>query len=108
VAERDHYLLGFVSSHRFAEKAAYSSSVGTSVYVHVDAVGQGIGKRLYAVLFEALAVEKLHRAYAGITQPNPASVALHLSVGFTELGTYDEVGYKFDRYWRVQWFERRL
>ena len=80
VAEQDGRLRGFASSHQFAEQAAYRSSVRLSVYVHPGALGQGIGTRLDTALFDALAGEKLHRAYAGITLPNPASVALHLSV----------------------------
>ncbi len=57
---------------------------------------------------EALRREKLHRAYAGITLPNPASIALHEGLGFRSIGVYDEVGRKFDRWWSVQWFEKAL
>jgi len=108
VAEQDGRPVGYATSSRFREKQAYRSSVETSIYVHPDARGGGIGRRLYDALFAALAGEPVHRAYAGITLPNPASVALHLGVGFREVGTYDEVGYKLGRYWSVQWFEKRL
>ena len=40
--------------------------------------------------------------------PNAASVALHKSLGFTEVGTYHQVGRKFGRYWDVLWLEREL
>jgi phosphinothricin acetyltransferase len=109
VAEQDGRPVGYTSSSRFREKEAYQSSVETSVYVHEDAHGQGIGRRMYDALFAALAGERgVHRAYAGVTLPNPASVALHLSVGFRDIGVYDEVGHKFGRYWSVRWFEKRL
>ncbi|HZN55961.1 MAG TPA: GNAT family N-acetyltransferase [Candidatus Polarisedimenticolaceae bacterium] len=108
VAEEDGRVAGHVSSSRFRDKAAYGTSVETSVYLHPDKVGRGIGTRLYQALFAALAGEDLHRAYAGITLPNPASVALHVKLGFAPLGLYREVGRKFDRYWTVQWFERPL
>ena len=52
--------------------------------------------------------EDVHRAYAGITIPNEASVALHRKLGFRDVGIYREVGRKFGRYWNVQWFEKEL
>lgn len=50
----------------------------------------------------------MHRAYAGITQPNDASARLHERFGFRHVGTYAEVGRKFDTYWDVAWCEKRL
>lgn len=79
-----------------------------SVYCAPEAAGRGIGTLLYTALFEALAGEDLHRAYAGIALPNEASVRLHDRFGFRHLGTYEEVGRKFDRYWDVAWYEKKL
>jgi hypothetical protein len=63
---------------------------------------------LYSALFESLSSEDIHRIVAGISQPNPASVALHLRFGFRQVGVFSSVGRKFDRYWDVAWFERPL
>ncbi|MGN5633773.1 N-acetyltransferase family protein [Streptomyces sp. AC154] len=101
-------ILGYATSSAFRPKAAYSTSVEVSVYCAPGAAGRGIGTLLYAALFEALAGEDLHRAYAGITQPNEASVRLHDRFGFRHLGTYAEVGRKFGRYWDVAWYEKHL
>ncbi|MFD0022186.1 GNAT family N-acetyltransferase [Streptomyces sp. NPDC058382] len=101
-------ILGYATSSAFRPKPAYSTSVEVSVYCAPSAAGRGIGTLLYAALFEALAEEDLHRAYAGITQPNEASVRLHDHFGFRHLGTYEEVGRKFDRYWDVAWYEKQL
>lgn len=101
-------ILGYATSSAFRPKAAYSTSVEVSVYCSPDATGRGIGTLLYAALFEALAGEDLRRAYAGITQPNDSSVRLHERFGFRPLGTYTEVGRKFDRYWDVAWYEKQL
>ena len=79
-----------------------------SIYLAPDALGRGIGSRLYEELFTAIAGEDVHRAYAGITLPNPGSVALHEKFGFQSIGVYHEVGRKFGRYWDVEWFEREL
>ncbi|WP_431945530.1 N-acetyltransferase family protein [Actinacidiphila sp. bgisy167] len=101
-------LLGYATSSPFRPKAAYSTSVETSVYCAPDAGGRGVGTLLYAALFEALRGEDLHRAYAGITQPNEASVRLHTRFGFRPLGVHREVGRKFGRYWDVAWYEKEL
>jgi phosphinothricin acetyltransferase len=108
VAERGGSVVGFACSHRFRDKAAYDTSVETTVYLAPGAVGAGLGTRLYAALFAALAGEDVHRALAGVTLPNPASLALHRRFGFEPVGVFHQVGYKFGRYWDVQWLERPL
>jgi phosphinothricin acetyltransferase len=101
-------ILGYATSSPFRVKPAYVTSVETSVYVAPHAGRRGIGTLLYKALFEALAGEDLHRAYAGIAQPNEASARLHERFGFRYLGTYREVGRKFGRYWDVAWYEKEL
>ncbi|MEV6568295.1 GNAT family N-acetyltransferase [Streptomyces kronopolitis] len=101
-------LLGYATSSAFRPKAAYAPSVEVTVYCAPHAVGRGIGTLLYEALFEALAGEDVHRAYAGITQPNAASTRLHTRFGFRHLGTYTEVGRKFGRYWDVAWHQKDL
>lgn len=101
-------VLGYATSSPFRPKAAYSTSVETSVYCAPDAGGRGIGTLLYKALFEALADEDVHRAYAGITQPNEASRRLHTRFGFLPVGVYREVGRKFGMYWDVAWYEKPL
>ncbi|HBF80520.1 MAG TPA: GNAT family N-acetyltransferase [Streptomyces sp.] len=101
-------IVGYATSSPFRAKAAYSTSVEVSVYCAPEAVGRGIGTLLYQALFEALADEDVHRAYAGIAQPNEPSVRLHAAFGFRHVGTYVEVGRKFGRFWDVSWYERPL
>ncbi|MFK8847218.1 GNAT family N-acetyltransferase [Streptomyces sp. Ac-502] len=101
-------LLGYVTSTPFRLKPAYATSVEVSVYCAPEAVGRGVGTLLYKALFEALADEDVHRAYAGIALPNEASVRLHTRFGFRHVGTYGEVGRKFGRYWDVAWYEKHL
>jgi len=108
VADADGACAGYASSHAFRAKPAYDTSVETTAYVAPDWLGQGIGRLLYRTLLDELEAEPLHRAYGGIAQPNAASVALHESLGYTLVGTYREVGFKFDRYWDVSWYEKTL
>ncbi|OUC96614.1 GNAT family N-acetyltransferase [Streptomyces swartbergensis] len=101
-------ILGYATSSPFRAKPAYATSVETTVYVDPHAGRRGIGTLLYKALFEALSGEDLHRAYAGIAQPNEASARLHERFGFRYVGTYREVGRKFGRYWDVAWYEKPL
>jgi phosphinothricin acetyltransferase len=100
--------IGYATSSRWRPKAAYDTTVESSVYCHPDCVGRGVGTRLYQALFEALAGEDVHRVVAGIAQPNPASVALHERFGFRKVGTFESVGFKVGQYWDVAWFERSM
>lgn len=101
-------ILGYATSSAFRPKPAYETSVEVTIYLTPDAGGRGVGTLLYKALFEALAEEDLHRAYAGIAQPNEASTRLHERFGFRHIGTYREVGRKFGRYWDVAWYEKEL
>ncbi|HEV2686520.1 MAG TPA: GNAT family N-acetyltransferase [Actinomycetota bacterium] len=108
VADDGGVVLGFATSSPFRTRAAYATSIETSVYCNPDRLGAGIGAKLYARLFEDIKGEDLHRAYAGISLPNDASVSLHERFGFVKVGEYTEVGRKFGRYWNVAWFEKVL
>lgn len=108
VAVRAERAIGWACSLKFKDRAAYDTSVETSIYLAPDETGKGLGRRLYGALFEALKGEDLHRAFGGVTQPNEGSVGLHLAMGFEAVGTYKEVGRKFGRFWDVAWFEKSL
>ncbi|MDW4905626.1 N-acetyltransferase family protein [Streptomyces sp. ADMS] len=101
-------ILGYATAGAFRVKPAYGTTVEVTVYLAPDAGGRGVGTLLYKALFEALAVEDVHRALAGIVTPNEASVRLHERFGFRYVGTYREVGRKFGRYWDVAWYEKEL
>ena len=109
VAEVESEIAGYTSSTRFRPKRAYRTSVETTVYLDPRHIGRGLGSRLYGELLESLVSERqVHRAYGGVALPNPASVALHERLGFQLVGTFREVGHKFQRFWDVSWYERDL
>ena len=108
VAEDTGRVAGYACTGPFRDKAAYDTSVETSVYCAHDATGRGIGAMMYRALFDALKNEDIHRLLAGITIPNDASIKLHRRFGFTEVGVFSECGRKLDRYWDVVWMQRPL
>jgi phosphinothricin acetyltransferase len=108
VAASADTVVGYACSSEWRTRPAYETSVETSVYLAPDAVGRGAGTRLYEELFKSLEGEDVHRVYAGIALPNPASVALHERFGFKRVAHFTEQGRKFGRYWDVAWFEKPL
>jgi len=106
VARDAERVFGYVSSSPVRPRAAYETSVETSVYLDAGSTGRGIGSALLSALLSELETEDVHRACAGIGLPNPASVRLHERFGYRHVGTFTEQGRKFGRYWDVAWYER--
>ncbi|HXP69723.1 MAG TPA: GNAT family N-acetyltransferase [Candidatus Dormibacteraeota bacterium] len=107
VAEENDVVVGYAGTTRFRNKAAYETSVETTVYCSHDVIGHGIGSRLYAALFEAIG-EDIHRIIGGYTLPNAATLALHERFGFKQVAVFSEAGRKFGRFWDVGFSERPL
>ncbi len=101
-------ITGYTATGRFRARQAYDPTVEVTIQCRPDATGRGIGTALYRALFNALATEDVHLVVAGIAQPNQASNVLHESFGFTTVGTFVEVGRKFDRYWDVRWMAKAI
>ncbi len=98
VGQDSDRISGFACNTRFKPKGAYDSSTETTVYIAHEVKPAGRGGKLYSALLDRIAAEDIHRAYAFITLPNPASIDLHERLGFRPVGRFDEVGRKFGRY----------
>lgn len=108
VLENDGEVLGYAYASTFRARAAYRWSVEVSVYVHAHARRAQVGRKLYRALLRILACQGYHNAYAGTALPNPGSVRLHEVAGFSRIGIYHAVGYKFGAWHDVLWWERAL
>ena len=104
--DEDGDVLGFAKSGQFRERAAYDTTCETSIYVAEPARGAGVGRALYGRLIELLEASPARLAVGGMTAPNPSSAALHESLGFTVVGTFEGVGVKFGQPWDVTWYQR--
>lgn len=106
VAERDGRIVGYAYASKWKGRCAYRYSVESSVYVDAEHTGQGIGTALYDALLARLRSGKTHVVIGGIALPNEGSVALHERFGFRKVAHFNEVGFKFDRwidvgYWQI-------
>ena len=108
VDETDSVVRGFAYASQWKGRCAYRYSAETTVYLDRTATGQGLGRQLYTELLDRLRAKKLHVAIGGIALPNPASVALHERLGFHKVAHFAEVGFKFDRWIDVGYWQRLL
>lgn len=108
VYEEEGEVIGYAYSSKWRERIAYSQTSETSVYLYKDARGKGIGKLLYVELLSRMKSADLKVAIGCITMPNDASVRLHEKLGFSKVGIFHEVGYKFDQWLDVGFWELKL
>lgn len=108
VCEEQGRPLGYAYAHPERDRAAYQWNAELSIYLAPDAVGHGIGKRLYGALMELLRLQGVKTAYGVVTSPNPASEGLHNALGFRLLGVHRSTGFKNGRWLDVLWFEKSI
>jgi phosphinothricin acetyltransferase len=108
VAERDGRVVGYAYATKWKGRCAYRYSVESTVYLDPAATGGGLGTALMTALLERLRAASLHVVIAGIALPNPASVKLHERLGLRRVATFAEVGFKFERWIDVGYWQRTL
>jgi phosphinothricin acetyltransferase len=107
VAEQDGQIVGYAYASKWKGRCAYRYSVESTVYLDACAGRKGYGSQLYEQLLAALKQCGMHVVMGGIALPNPASVALHEKLGFKKVAHFSEVGFKFEKwidvgYWQVK------
>lgn len=100
-------IAGYAYATPFKTRAGYRWSCDLTVYVHPNHHRQGVGRALYTTLFKCLVAQGYCVAVATITIPNPASIALHESMGMRRVGAYEHIGHKFgewldDGVWQIE------
>lgn len=108
VLEENAVVLGYAYAGRWRTREGYRHSVETSIYLAPTATGRGLGVVLYRQLLDRLPACGVHAVIGGIALPNPASEALHQSMGFEPVARFREVGRKFGRWIDVAYWQRCL
>ena len=108
VIEKEETIVGYAYATPWRVRHAYRFSVEISVYLDQQYTGQGYGSRLYQHLMDQLRQSNIHSVIAGIAQPNPASVAIHEKMGMCKVAHFKVVGFKFDRWIDVGYWELQL
>ena len=101
-------IVGWSALNPFHARAGYRFTTENSVYVAADHRGRGIGKQLMPPLITGARERGLHAIIAGIDANSTASIRLHASFGFVQVGCLKQVGFKFDRWLDVLYMELLL
>jgi phosphinothricin acetyltransferase len=107
VGEFNREVIGYAYYGPFRARAAYSHTVESTVYLSPETTGKGFGKSLYSALVESAQLNGFREIIGVVALPNPASLALHRTLGFEEVGVLRGVGYKFGRYIDISIWQRR-
>jgi len=108
VAEHEGEVSGYAYAGRWHSRSAYRFTAESTVYLHPQFVGCGLGTKLYEALLSELGAKSIHVVIGGIALPNAASVALHEKLGFEKAAHYREVGFKFNRWIDVGYWQKVL
>ena len=97
---------GFCYASKWKTRSAYRHSVESTIYLHPQSIRRGIGTQLYSSLLDRLRQRGMHVVIGGIALPNQASVALHEKLGFRKVACFEQVGWKFNEwidvgYWQL-------
>ena len=106
VHEQDGKITGFTYASKWKGRCAYEHSVESTVYIGMEFQGRGVGTTLYSKLLDTLRNQNFHAVIGGISLPNEKSRKLHEKLGFEKVAHFKEVGYKFDKwidvgYWQL-------
>ena len=105
VFEEDGNILGFAYSSNWKSRCSYRFSVEVTVYLDHECKGRGIGSQLYEELIKQIKELKYHALLGGISLPNEASIKLHEKFGFKKVAQFKEVGFKFNKFIDVGYWE---
>lgn len=105
VYEEDTRVLGYAYASPWKSRSAYRYSLESTVYVKARETLKGVGTALYGALLDRLLALDIHAVTAGIALPNPVSIALHRKMGFEKVAHFKQVGFKFERWIDVAYWE---
>ena len=98
IAEENGKVIGFGTFGIFRPWDGYQFSVEHSIYLDKDSRGRGSGKKIMKELIR-LAIELgFHTMIAGVDANNVDSIKFHHDFGFKEVGRFNQIGYKFEKW----------
>jgi phosphinothricin acetyltransferase len=108
VEEANGNIVGYAYASKWKSRAAYQYAAETTIYLAPNVHGLGIGTKLYKELLRQLKERSMHVAIGGIALQNDASVRLHEKLGYQKVAEFIEVGFKFNKWINVGYWEVKL
>jgi phosphinothricin acetyltransferase len=108
VAEADGRVIGYAKAGMWRERDAYRWTCELGIYLAPEQRGRRLGSELYSALLDECQRCGFRTLIAGITLPNPTSLALHQRLGFETAGVIRDAGYKLGKWHDVAFFQKRF
>ena len=115
VCEKDGKIIGYVYASSYSSRAAYDWTVSTSIYVDKDCRRNGAGTLLYKELEKQLKEKGIINLLAGVAfcenedeYLTNDSQKFHLKMGYSEVAHMKGVGKKFERWYDIKWFQKKI
>lgn len=105
VYEIENQVIGYAYASNWKHRSAYNLSLESTIYLDPKASDKGFGTKLYGALIKQLEHQKFHAIIGGISLPNEASIRLHEKLGFKKVAHFKEVGFKFNKWVDVGYWE---
>jgi len=107
VAIDQQKVIGWAGLQPVSARKVYEGVVEVTIYIHNDSAGKGVGTALMKHLISESEKAGIWTLYASIFPENTASIRLHVSSGFREIGYREKIA-QLDGKWRnTVLFERR-
>ena len=115
VAESEGKIIGYAYAKELGERAAFSHSVETVIYLNGGQRKKGVGRLLYGELERILKKQRITNLYAAVSYREQedetithASPLFHLSMGYRKAAHFNKCGYKFGRWYDIIWYEKHI
>jgi phosphinothricin acetyltransferase len=108
VYEEQNRIAGYAYASKWKGRCAYRYSVESTVYLNPTLRGKGVGSVLYQALLDKLKSQGYHTVIGGISLPNETSIKLHEKFGFRKVAHFSEVGFKFNKWVDVGYWQLKL
>ncbi|MEB6342300.1 GNAT family N-acetyltransferase [Mammaliicoccus sciuri] len=105
VYEVDGQVAGFATYGSFRDWPAYQYTIEHSIYVNPDFRRQGIASKLLLEIIDLAKKNGYKTIVAGIDGDNQGSIDLHKKLGFKYSGKIEKVGYKFDKWLDLDFYQ---
>ena len=115
VALREGRIVGYAYAKELGERAAFSHSAETAIYLDEQERGRGVGSLLYGELERILRRQNVTNLYAAVAYRERedetithASPLFHLACGYRKVAHFTGCGYKFGRWYDIVWYEKHI
>jgi len=108
IYEENDLILGYAYATHWKTRSSYKYSAEVTIYLNKDAKNNHIGTKLYTALLTTLKEKNYRVLIAGIALPNAISIALHEKLGFKKVAHFKNIGYKFNHWIDVAYWQLEL